>query len=62
MSEVCDALIIVVSEETGLVSVASGGELSRGVTADELKERLSQIQYRNSEPRKFTMRKGWRRS
>lgn len=62
MSEVCDALIIVVSEETGLVSVASGGQLSRGVTADELKERLSQIQYRNSESRKFTIRKGWRRS
>ena len=26
MSEVCDALVIVVSEETGLVSVAMGGQ------------------------------------
>ena len=62
MSEVCDALVIAVSEETGLVSVASGGSLSRGVTEEELRKRLSQIQYRNSEPRKFTIRKGWRRS
>ncbi len=62
MSEVCDALVIVVSEETGLVSVASGGELTRGINRDELRERLSQIQYRNSETRKFSIRKGWRRS
>ncbi len=62
MSEVCDALIIVVSEETGLVSIASGGWLTRGVNAEELRKRLGQIQYRNSEPRKFTIRKGWRRS
>lgn len=62
MSEVCDALVIVVSEETGLVSIASGGRLTRGVNAEELRKRLGQIQYRNSEPRKFTIRKGWRRS
>ncbi len=62
MSEVCDAIIIVVSEETGLVSVAEGGTLSRGVDPEELRKRLSQIQYRNSEPGRFTIRKGWRRS
>ena len=62
MSEVCDAIIIVVSEETGLVSVAEGGTLSRGVNPEELRKRLSQIQYRNSEQGKFTIRKGWRRS
>lgn len=61
MSEVCDAIVIVVSEETGLVSVASGGSLTRGVKQEELRERLSQIQYRNSEPRRFSIRKGWRR-
>lgn len=61
MSEVCDALIIAVSEETGLVSLAAGGELFRGINAEELRKRLSQIQYRNSEKkRKFTIWKGWR--
>ena len=63
MSEVCDALVIVVSEETGLVSVASGGRLSRGINAEELRKEPSQIQYRNSDPKKkkFTIRKGWHR-
>ncbi len=61
MSEVCDALVIVVSEETGLVSAAMGGVLSRGLKREELREKLSQIQYRNAEPKRFTIRKGWRR-
>ena len=62
MSEVCDALVIVVSEETGLVSVAMGGTLTRGIKREELREKLSRIQYRNTEPKKrFSIRKGWRR-
>ena len=35
MSEVCDALVIAVSEETGQVSVAMGGQLERGVSKEE---------------------------
>ena len=61
MSEVCDALVIVVSEETGLVSTALEGNLNRGVTREELRKCLEKIQYKNSETRKFTLRKGWRR-
>ena len=61
MSEVSDALIIAVSEETGQVSVAMGGQLARGVTPEYLATRLSQIQYRTSEGKKFTIRKGRQR-
>ncbi len=49
MSEVSDALIIVVSEETGAVSVAQGGLLSRNITEKELREKLISIQDRRVE-------------
>ncbi len=40
MSEISDALIIVVSEETGTISVAENGKLDRGFTRDSLKKLL----------------------
>ncbi|MEY8516538.1 diadenylate cyclase CdaA [Lachnospiraceae bacterium 29-84] len=43
ISEVCDALTIVVSEETGNVSLAIGGELFRNVDAEYLKGKLNYI-------------------
>lgn len=63
ITEISDALVIVVSEETGLVSVASGGRLLRAINAEELRSQLSQIQYRKTETKnKFSIRKGWHRS
>jgi len=44
ISEVCDALTIVVSEETGGVSIAQNGHLTEKVTDDQLKEKLIELQ------------------
>ena len=54
MSEVSDALIIVVSEETGAVSVAQGGRIYRNISEKELRERLVRIQDKQTEVNRLT--------
>ena len=49
ISEVSDSLTIAVSEETGRVSIAIGGELYRNVDADFLKNKLSFLQKREAD-------------
>lgn len=49
VSEVTDSLTVIVSEETGKVSVAYEGQLERGFTPDELKARLQKILNRQDE-------------
>ena len=44
VSEVTDSLTIIVSEETGKISVARGGELERALDPEQLKDRIRQIQ------------------
>lgn len=49
MSEISDALILVVSEETGAVSVAQGGVIHQGVTEEELRRYLKELQDKSQE-------------
>lgn len=58
ISEVSDSLTIVVSEETGRVSIALGGELYRNVDAEFLKNKLTYIQKRERELSKIAL---WKR-
>lgn len=58
ISEVSDSLTIVVSEETGRVSIALGGELYRNVDAEFLKNKLSYLQRREQEASKI---ESWKR-
>ena len=51
LSEVSDALVIVVSEETGYVSVAQGGVLDRNISREKLREYLEDIQNKRRESR-----------
>lgn len=57
ISDVSDSLTIVVSEETGRVSIAMGGELYRNVDAEFLKNKLAFIQRREQEISKIELLK-----
>ena len=43
ISEITDSLTIIVSEETGKISVAYEGELERNLDADSLRDRMHKI-------------------
>lgn len=61
MSEVSDAIVICVSEETGNVSYAVGGHIVRAVSREQLLEQLVQRQDKaEKESKKFTLKKGRR--
>jgi diadenylate cyclase len=61
ISEVSDALTVVVSEETGMMSITSGGELKRNVTVEELRERLLELKEIPTENKRFRPWKGWKK-
>jgi diadenylate cyclase len=47
LSDETDAAVVVLSEETGIISLAIGGELRRPLTTDELRAQLVAILYNN---------------
>ena len=65
MSEVSDALVVCVSEETGNVSYAMGGHITRSVTREQLREQLLQLKTRikvEESNKKFILKKGRRKN
>ncbi|MCI5995026.1 MAG: diadenylate cyclase CdaA [Blautia sp.] len=58
VSEASDSLTIIVSEETGQISYAYRGELTRGVSGEELKKRLIVFQNKTVDAKKFRLWKG----
>lgn len=61
MSESSDSLVVVVSEETGKISLANGGTLTRNFNPDTLKkalEKLLIVSTENEKQRKFSKFKG----
>ena len=50
--------LIIISEETGQISYAYKGELTRGVSGEELKKRLVVFQNKTVDAKKFRLWKG----
>ena len=50
LSEETDALVVVVSEETGMVSYAHKGQLTRGVSHEELRAFLTSVLVKRGKP------------
>jgi diadenylate cyclase len=61
MSEVSDGLSIVVSEETGQVSFAANGEVTRNLTEEQLAEILTQHLHPPAKSKSMGSRWQWRR-
>lgn len=57
MSEVSDAVVVVVSEETGIISVARDGKLKRGLSGTDLQKLLLDLLLTETGP-KFIKRSG----
>jgi diadenylate cyclase len=50
ITEETDAVAVIVSEETGAISLAVAGQIERELTADQLRERLSDLVHRYLPP------------
>lgn len=62
ISEVSDSLTIIVSEETGKVSIAVGGKITRNINAESLKKKLKALQKKTDDVKKIKSLKGWHKN
>ena len=60
MSEVSDALIIVVSEETGAVSYARGGRIVRHLNERQLTDKLNELRTKDMEQKSSRLKRLWK--
>ena len=58
ISEVSDSVTLIVSEESGMISIAHDGMLFRGLNQDELRERLATLLKKQEAPKR---KAPWRR-
>ena len=59
ISEISDALVIVVSEKTGIISLAENGLLTRYLTKDQLEEKLFPLYKTEKNKIEFPQMKNW---
>lgn len=60
VSEVTDSLTVIVSEETGNVSIAIGGKLIQGLDVEGLRKKLIYVQNKSIDVKRFRFWKGRR--
>lgn len=58
ISEVSDAMTVIVSEETGAVSITQHSALNRNITTEELREQLQSLLNKPTESKRFKLWKG----
>ncbi len=58
ISEISDAMTVVVSEETGAISLSYQSELLRNLSSEELKEHLQMLQNKPTDGKRFRLWKG----
>ena len=56
ISEVSDSITLIVSEETGMISIAHDGMLFRGLSQEELREKLSTLMKSQDAPKRSRWR------
>ena len=59
ISEVTDSMTVIVSEETGKISVAYSGVLYRSLSPADLEDQLKKIQNKPVEEKEHKLWKGW---